>query len=155
MNTTDTLLLEEQLLQLQLAALHQHYRPQAQAAAQAHWPYEAYLAVLIQHEVDRRFGNRRQRRIKEARFPLLKELADFDFACVPQLNRQKVLELAQGHYLTQAWGKPTLRLDWGWPPAARIIGYASTPSPTSSMSCRRHKPPISCHSSWIELCASI
>jgi len=105
MNTTDTLdtaQLEEQLLQLQLAALHQHYRPQAQAAAQANWPYEAYLAALIQYEVERRFGNRRQRRIKEARFPLVKELADFDFACVPHLNRQQVLELAQGHYLAQA-----------------------------------------------------
>ena len=85
----DTQLLEEQLLQLQLAALHQHYRTQAQAAALANWPYETYLAALIQHEVDRRGGNRRQRRIKEARFPLVKELADFDFACVPQLNRQQ------------------------------------------------------------------
>ena len=105
MNTTDTLdtvRLEEQLLQLQLAALHRHYRAQAQAAAQANWPYEAYLAALIQREIERRSGNRRQRRIKEARFPLLKELADFDFACVPQLNRQQVLELAQGHYLAQA-----------------------------------------------------
>jgi DNA replication protein DnaC len=102
MNTPDTRRLEEQLLQLQLAALHQHYRTQAQAAAQANWPYEVYLAALIQCEVDRRLGNRRQRRIKEAHFPLLKELADFDFACVPQRNRQQVLELAQGHYLEQA-----------------------------------------------------
>lgn len=102
MNTTTNLLLDEQLLQLQLAALHQHYRSQAQAATLAGWSYETYLAALIQQEVDRRFGNRRQRRIKEAHFPLVKELADFDFACVPQLNRQQVLELAQGHYLQQA-----------------------------------------------------
>ena len=32
MNMTTNLLLDEQLLQLQLAALHQHYRSQAQAA---------------------------------------------------------------------------------------------------------------------------
>ena len=102
MNAPTTLLLEEQLQQLQLAALHQHYRTQAQAATQEGWPYEAYLATLIQQEVDRRFGNRRQRRIKDAHFPLLKELADFDFTLLPQLNRQKVLELAQGHYLAQA-----------------------------------------------------
>ena len=102
MNTNATLLLEEQLQLLQLAALHQHYRTQAQAAALANWPYEAYLAALIQQEVDRRFGNRRQRRIKDAHFPLHKELADFDFALLPQLNRQQVLELAQGHYLDQA-----------------------------------------------------
>jgi DNA replication protein DnaC len=102
MKTPDTLLLEEQLQQLQLAALHQHYRSQAQAATHAGWSYEAYLAALIQQEVERRFGNRRQRRIKDAHFPLLKELADFDFTLLPQLNRQKVLELAQGQYLEQA-----------------------------------------------------
>ena len=102
MNSPTTLFLEEQLQQLQLAALQQHYRTQAQAATREGWPYEAYLATLIQQEVDRRFGNRRQRRIKDARFPLPKELADFDFTLLPQLNRQKVLELAQGHYLEQA-----------------------------------------------------
>jgi DNA replication protein DnaC len=102
MTTHDTRLLEEHLQQLQLAAVHQHYRSQAQAATLAGWPYEAYLAALMQQEVDRRFGNRRQRRIKDAHFPLHKELADFDFALLPQLNRQQVLELAQGHYLDQA-----------------------------------------------------
>ena len=46
MNTPSTLQLEEQLQQLQLAALHQQYRPQAQAATAAGWSYEAYLAAL-------------------------------------------------------------------------------------------------------------
>lgn len=102
MSTPSTAHLEEQLQQLHLAALLRHYRPQAQVAAEAGWPYEAYLADLIQQEMDRRERNRRQRRIKEARFPLHKELADFDFAAVPQLNRHKVMELAQGHYMEQA-----------------------------------------------------
>jgi DNA replication protein DnaC len=102
MSTPSTLQLEEQLQQLQLAALHQEYRPQAKAATAAGWSYEAYLAHLIQLEVDRRSRNRRQRRIKEAHFPLVKELADFDFALLPHFNRQKVMELAQGQYLEQA-----------------------------------------------------
>jgi DNA replication protein DnaC len=102
MNTIDPLPLEEQLSHLQLAAVRQHYQAQAQMATQAGWTYEAYLAALIQQETDRRFSNRRQRRIKDAHFPLLKELADFDFALLPQLNRQKVVELAQGHYLEKA-----------------------------------------------------
>lgn len=101
MSTPSTVHLEEQLKQLHLAALLRQYRPQAQAATEGGWLYEAYLADLIQQEVDRRSRNRRQRRIKEAHFPLLKELADFDFAAIPQLNRQKVMELAQGHYLDQ------------------------------------------------------
>ena len=102
MSTPSTVYLEAQLKQLHLAALRQEYRTQAQAATQANWSYEAYLAHLIQQEVDRRLRNRRQRRIKEAHFPLLKELADFDFAAIPQLNQQKVMELARGEYLEQA-----------------------------------------------------
>lgn len=34
-----------------------------------------------------------------ARFPLLKELADFDFRALPSLNKQMVLELAQDGYI--------------------------------------------------------
>jgi DNA replication protein DnaC len=101
MSMPSTAHLEQQLKQLHLAALLRHYQTQARAATQDGWSYEAYLADLIQQEVDRRSSNRRQRRIKEAHFPLLKELADFDFAAIPQLSQQKVMALAQGHYLDQ------------------------------------------------------
>jgi len=94
--------LEAQLKALHLTSLLHDYRPQAEAATQDQWPYEAYLAGLIQQETDRRFRNRRRRRIKEAHFPLLKELADFDFEAIPNLNRQKIMDLAQGTYLSQA-----------------------------------------------------
>ena len=94
--------LEAQLKALNLASLLHEYQAHAEAAAQDRWPYEAYLAGLIQQETDRRFRNRRQRRIKEAHFPLLKELADFDFDAIPQLNRQQIMQLAQGAYLHQA-----------------------------------------------------
>ena len=32
----------------------------------------------------------------------LKELADFDFSAIPQLNKQRVLDLARGEYITKA-----------------------------------------------------
>lgn len=102
MTPPSTTLLDAQLYDLRLRALLEEYRPQAEVAAQAGWPYEAYLAYLIQQESDRRLRNRRQRRIKEARFPLHKELADFDFDAIPQLNRQRIMTLAQGAYLQQA-----------------------------------------------------
>jgi DNA replication protein DnaC len=102
MTHPSTTLLDAQLHALHLGALLEEYRPQAEAATQAGWPYEAYLASLIQQETDRRLRNRRQRRIKEARFPLHKELADFDFDAIPQLNRQQIMTLAQGAYLQQA-----------------------------------------------------
>jgi hypothetical protein len=59
MSMPSTAHLEAQLKQLHLAALLRHYRCQAQAATQAQWSYEAYLAHLIQQEVDRRSRNRR------------------------------------------------------------------------------------------------
>ncbi len=94
--------LERQLHQLHLAAILDIYQPTAQEAADQQWSYTHYLAHLVNEETARRTGNRLQRRIQEAHFPLFKELADFDFAAIPSLKRQLVLELAEGHYLPQA-----------------------------------------------------
>jgi len=94
--------LEEQLADLHLTAIQKQYRSLAQQAAQANWSFETYLAHLIDQEANRRWRNRRRRRIKEAKFPLLKELADFDFPAIPQLNQQRILALAEGIYLEQA-----------------------------------------------------
>jgi DNA replication protein DnaC len=102
MTHPSTAQLDAQLHNLHLGALLEEYRSQAQAATHAGWPYEAYLASLIQQETDRRLRNRRQRRIKEARFPFHKELADFDFDAIPHLNRQHIMTLAQGAFLQQA-----------------------------------------------------
>jgi DNA replication protein DnaC len=102
MNEATKTLLEQQLQALHLAAVRQQYQTLAQEAAQANWSYERYLAHLVNLETERRWRNRRTRRIKEARFPLLKELADFDFSLIPKLNKQRVLSLAEGHYLAQA-----------------------------------------------------
>jgi DNA replication protein DnaC len=42
------------------------------------------------------------RRIKGACFPMVKELADFDFSCISSPNKQRVLELARGSYIHKA-----------------------------------------------------
>ena len=94
--------LDEHLNQLHLSAIGQQYAVTARKAAQANWTFEAYLADLVAQEVDRRTRNRRVRRIKEAKFPLRKELSDFDFDRIPQLNKQQILALASGGYLAQA-----------------------------------------------------
>src|SRR5215218_6524642 len=48
-----------------------------------------------------REARRRQRRVKEAKLPVVKELDDFEFAAIPGLNSQKILQLAQGDYIRQ------------------------------------------------------
>jgi DNA replication protein DnaC len=93
------MLLDTYLKQLRLPAFARNYRKFAEDAAQANLSYDRYLLALAEQEVAQREGSRRMRRIKAARFPILKELADFDFSCVPSLNKQRVLELALCGYL--------------------------------------------------------
>jgi DNA replication protein DnaC len=97
-----TMLLDTYLKQLRLPTFLRHYRQFAQDAAQANLSYDRYLLALAEQEIAQRERSRQIQRIKAARFPLLKELADFDFSCLPALNKQRVLELAQGDYLRKA-----------------------------------------------------
>jgi DNA replication protein DnaC len=97
-----TMLLETYLKQLRLPTFLQNYGKFAEDAAQNDLTYDRYLLALAEQEVAQREENRKVRRIKAARFPVLKELADFDFSCVPSLNKQRVLELARGGYLDKA-----------------------------------------------------
>jgi DNA replication protein DnaC len=96
------LLLETYLKELRLPTFLKHYRQIAEDAAQNNLDYDRFLLALAEQEVNRREQNRKVRRIKAAKFPFIKELADFDFSCVPSLNKQKVIELAQGAYMTKA-----------------------------------------------------
>ncbi|MBE0448985.1 MAG: hypothetical protein IBX64_13000 [Actinobacteria bacterium] len=47
--------------------------------------FEEYLAELLEEEVSERMDRRRTRRIKEAKFSLLKTIESFDFAKAPDL----------------------------------------------------------------------
>ncbi len=97
-----TMLLETYLKQLRLPTFLHNYNRFAEDAAQNDLCYDRYLLALAKQEVAHWEENRKVRRIKAARFPVPKELADFDFSCVPGLNKQRVLELARGSYLDKA-----------------------------------------------------
>jgi DNA replication protein DnaC len=96
------LLLESHLKSLRLATFRQQYRQVAEDAAQNNLSYDHYLLALTEQEVAQRQLNSQRQRIKAARFPVLKELADFDFSAIPQLNKQRLLDLARGEYITRA-----------------------------------------------------
>jgi DNA replication protein DnaC len=95
-------LLETDLKQLKLPTFVHNYRQFADDAAKTHQGYDAFLLALAEQEIAQREANRQRQCIKAARLPLLKELADFDFSCVPGLNKQRVLDLARGEYLAKA-----------------------------------------------------
>jgi DNA replication protein DnaC len=96
------LLLDSYLKQLRLPAFARNYRKFAEDAAQANLSYDRYLLALAEHEIAQREAGRQLRYTKAARVPVVKELANFDFSCVPSLNKQRVLELARGTYLDKA-----------------------------------------------------
>ncbi len=97
-----TMLLESYLKKLRLPAFLHNYARFAQDAAQEGLHYDRFLLALAEQEVLQREENQRRRRIREAHFPVVKELADFDFSCVSGLNKQRVLDLARGEYIHQA-----------------------------------------------------
>lgn len=96
------MLLESYLKQLRLPTFLRNYRQVAQEAAQAGLDYDRFLLALAEQEVAHREKNRQTQFIRSARFPVLKELAGFDFSCLPGLNKQQVLDLARGSYIQKA-----------------------------------------------------
>ena len=95
------LLLESQLKALRLPTFVQNYRRFAEDAARNNQTFDRFLLALAEQEVTQRDLNRQRQALKAAHFPLLKELADFDFSAIPQLNKQRILDLARGEYLHQ------------------------------------------------------
>ncbi len=93
--------LESHLKSLRLTTFRQQYRQVAEDAARNNLSYDHYLLALARQEVSQRHLNRQRQRIKAARFPLRKELAEFDFSVIPQLNKQRVVELARGDYISK------------------------------------------------------
>ena len=94
-----SMLLEAYLKRLRLPAIGRHYQELARQAAQGNLPYEAFLLALVEMEAQQREENAHQKRLRMARFPVIKSLDQFDFTAVPSLNKALVLDLAQGGYL--------------------------------------------------------
>jgi DNA replication protein DnaC len=94
-----SMLLEAYLKRLRLPAIGRHYQELARQAAQGNLPYEAFLLALVEMEAQQREENAHQKRLRMARFPVIKSLDQFDFNAVPSLNKALVLDLAQGGYL--------------------------------------------------------
>jgi len=94
--------LEGYLKQLRLSTFVRNYAQFAQDAAEANQSYDQFLLALTREEVAQRDHNRQLQRIRAAKFPLLKELIDFDFSAIPKLNKQRILDLARGEYIEKA-----------------------------------------------------
>ncbi len=95
------LLLDHQLKSLKLPTVLREYDKQARIAAGDGVDHVGYLARLTELELIDRERRLVERRIKQARFPIVKQLESFDFKAVPELNKMLVLDLARGEYVAR------------------------------------------------------
>jgi len=89
-NKTDEPILNQQLSYLKLSAFIDQYNNAAQIATKQQWTYIHYLEELTQEEVSRRKHNAMKRRIRMARFPVLKTIESFDWNWPKKINRLQV-----------------------------------------------------------------
>lgn len=93
------MLLRHNLKALKLPTMLTEHEKLAREASEANEDYLAYLLRLSELELASRASNALNQRIKLAGFPILKELADFNFALAPTVNKPKVLELSKGDWI--------------------------------------------------------
>jgi DNA replication protein DnaC len=94
-----SMLLDIHLKRLRLPAIGRHYQELARQAAQGNLPYEAFLLALVEIEAQQREENAHQKRLRMARFPVIKSLDQFNLTALPSLNKALIMDLAQGGYL--------------------------------------------------------
>jgi DNA replication protein DnaC len=84
---------------LKLSFVFEHYLELAKQAAQEHHDHITFLAHLLEGEVLRRQARSVERRMRLARFPVRKTLADFDWTWPRKLNRLQVQNLFRLHFI--------------------------------------------------------
>ena len=94
-----TLLLDAHLKALRLPTFLREYDKVARQCAQEGLDCSRYLFRLCELELLDREQRAVERRIKAARFPVLKSLETFEFRAIPSVNKRLVLELARSEYL--------------------------------------------------------
>jgi DNA replication protein DnaC len=93
MTPSDQTRLEAQLQRLQLRHFKSHYQAAADKAAEQQRSHVDYLAQLIEGETALRENRSIERRVKNARFPVLKTLDDFQWSWPRKINRPQIQNL--------------------------------------------------------------
>jgi hypothetical protein len=102
-HTADTpqLLLEHHLKELRLPTMLREYDKVARQCAVEQLDYQRYLLRMTELELLDRERRATERRIRQAKFPVVKTMDSFDFLAIPTLNKALVLELARCEFLAR------------------------------------------------------
>jgi DNA replication protein DnaC len=93
--------LSKLLMRLQLSNVRHHYHALAQTAAEQGWSHSEYLKRLVEGEVAYRDDKSLERRIRLARFPLIKTLDQFQWSWPQKINRPQIQNLFHLHFVAQ------------------------------------------------------
>lgn len=83
----------KQLSYLKLLHIRENYESVAQLAARKQWTHVHYLSELIKEEAKSRQDRTIQRRIRMARFPVIKTLDQFNWSWPQKINRVQIQNL--------------------------------------------------------------
>jgi DNA replication protein DnaC len=102
-HTADTpqVLLEHHLKQLRLPTMLREYDKVARQCAAEQIDYPRYLLRMTELELLDRERRATERRVRQAKFPVVKTMESFDFLAIPSVNKALVLELARCEFLSR------------------------------------------------------
>jgi len=93
------IMLDHIVKQLRMPTIGRQYRSLAREAEERNLSYEEYLLALLETELQTREENQRQRRLKQAAFPVQKTIDTYDFSLMPSLNRNRFITMAKGEFV--------------------------------------------------------
>jgi DNA replication protein DnaC len=99
MNAGMKALLNDNLKSLKLSTMIRNLQSHLRQAKQDKLDYDEFLLNLTEDEVLVRKENGRKRRLREAKFPLLKPLETFNFEAAPDLDARLIKELSSCEYV--------------------------------------------------------
>ena len=94
-----SVLLKHYLKKLKLPTMLRDYAAIATVCQKENDDYAAFLLHLVEREMLDREKRAAERRVKAARFPIIKTLDTFDFTAQPDLNEKYIRELMVGEYV--------------------------------------------------------
>jgi DNA replication protein DnaC len=94
--------LQYQLKSVRLSGMAEHLQVRLQEAKANDLPYDTFLQNLLDDELSRRRERLLDRRMKQARFPYLRTMDEYDFSFNPGINKRTIKELASTAFMTRA-----------------------------------------------------